>query len=125
MKTCPVCTFVKEHDYLPAGVGSHCSDGPGTGCHVTLSSPNYSHCGGDTGCHRSFASDRAFDAHLGPHGICRDPSSLKNGDGEARFIPVERHSTTVWKAVRFLAPDHGTKVGKGRKPRIAPHRRAS
>lgn len=122
MKTCETCKRTEELGYYP-GTGQHC--GGEYGCHQTVRSPNYSHCAGRSGCHRWFASDRAFDAHLGPHGICRDPSSLKNGEGAARFIPSERQGATVWQAVRFLAPDHGTEAAKAGKPRIAPHRRAS
>lgn len=112
MKECSVCAFAEEHGYAPPGTGSghHC--GP-IGCHVTLSSPNFSHCGNNdgSGCHRSFGSDSAFLAHQGPNGICRDPAVLMRGEGEnqrPRFKLVERGRGPVRASVWATAHDGRT-----------------
>lgn len=69
------------------------------------------HCAND-GCHRTFGSEEAFDAHYVLGGtldarvmVCRDPATLITKDGRARFKTfVDGAGATVWRNARAQPP---------------------
>lgn len=85
---CATCDEIEAAGYSPV---AHCD-----GCHITWGGHAEVHCGQ---CHRHFSGDTAFMAHR-RDSVCRDPSSLKDGEGNPRFVPVQKRSRfgsrTVW-----------------------------
>jgi hypothetical protein len=77
------------------------------------------HCGG---CHRTFGSLDAFDAHQlieGGKNVCRDPATLTTKTGAPRFRTfVDSEGATVWRSAKERAPD--TYAGHGPNPAANP-----
>ena len=90
MKHCEVCAFNAQHGYIPSRVVWHCH-----ACCTTGGGLAEVHCGGLSGCHRTFGGMTAFDAHKRGE-VCRDPSALKDVSGAPRFQVVMRKHGAVW-----------------------------
>lgn len=83
-KPCADCDEVGRTGYLDH---PHCDD-----CHRSWAGHAECHC---VICHRQFGGESAFTAHQAD-GTCRDPASLKDGNGKPRFRPIERKDGFVW-----------------------------
>lgn len=59
------------------------------------------HCAGE--CHRTFASEAAFEAHR-KDGHCLDPATLLNKDGTPRFeTKTDRVGCEVWRSTKRMS----------------------